>query len=211
MTTQKWGGLASFVLALVFIVPNLIYLVGNLRDPLGPFGYDLADFLYGPVWAACLVSMVFVLRESFAGRASRRMSLALIAAFISAGFIVCVACIRAANRHYHIAHPELGLENSTTVLVVWTNLVAGVMAAGFHFLGWTLVLVGSAGWTSRCLPRVLCALYLAAGAASLFVYLRPELEGFVLMLGIVISVWQGVLFWIAKPDRGQLEKGVPTI
>ena len=30
-TTQRWGGLASFLLAVTFIVPPLIYLVGDLQ------------------------------------------------------------------------------------------------------------------------------------------------------------------------------------
>jgi hypothetical protein len=55
----------------------MIHLTGNLRDPLGPFTCDLADFLYGPVWAASLVTLVFALRERIGGEASRRMSLAL--------------------------------------------------------------------------------------------------------------------------------------
>lgn len=198
MTIQKWGGLAAFLLAIVFIIPSLIYLVGDLRQPLGPFGYDLADFLYGPIWAASLVSVVFVLREIIAERAPRRMNLTLMAAFISAGLIVCVTCIRAANRHYHILHPELNLESSTTVLLTWTTLVAGVTAAGLHFLGWTWILLGSAGWKSRLLPRVLSGLYLVAGVASLFVYVRPELEGMVLLLGFGISVWQGILLMFGK-------------
>ena len=49
LTTQKWGGLASFLLAMAFIVAPSIYLFGNLRDAMGPFAYALADFLYGPV------------------------------------------------------------------------------------------------------------------------------------------------------------------
>jgi hypothetical protein len=49
---------------------------------------------------------------------------------------VAVACIRSANRHYHLIHPELHLEESTSVLVVWTTIVAGVIGAGWHFLGW---------------------------------------------------------------------------
>ena len=73
-------------------------------------------------------------------------------------------------------HPELHLETSTTVLVVWTTLVAGVSATGWHFLGWAFVLLGSAGWTTRCLPRVLSVLYLVGGIASLFVYLRPDID-----------------------------------
>jgi len=165
--------------------------------------YDLADFLYGPVWAAGLVTMVFVLRERIGERAPRRMSLALLAAALAAGAMVAVACIRSANRHYHLIHPELHLEESATVLIVWTTLVAGVTGAGWHFLGWALVLIGSAGWTSRCLPRLLSGLYLVAGASALFVYRLPELEGNVVMLGMVISIWQGILLWKGKPEETQ--------
>ena len=149
---MKWGGFASFLLAVTFIVAPLIYFTGNLRDAMGPLAYDLADFLYGPVWAASLVTAVFTLRERMGEYAPRRMSLALLAALLAAGATVAVACIRSANRHYHLMHPELNLEMSSTVLVVWTTLVAGVTATGWHFLGWALVLIGSAGWTSAAFP-----------------------------------------------------------
>jgi hypothetical protein len=117
--------------------------------------------------------------------------------------MVTVACIRSANRQYHLNHPELHLENSTTVLVVWTTIVAGVTAAGWHFLGWALVLAGSAGWTSGRLPRLLSGLYLAAGAIAWFVYLLPEAEGAAAMLGVVVSVWSGILLWRAGPGERQ--------
>ena len=110
VTIQKWGGLASFLMAVAFIVPSLIYLTGNLRDAIGPLTYALADFLYGPVWAASLVTAVFALRERIGERAPRRMTLALLAALVAAGAMVAVACIRSANRHYHLIHPELHLE-----------------------------------------------------------------------------------------------------
>jgi hypothetical protein len=203
LTTQKWGGLASFLLAVAFIVAPFIYLVGNLRDAIGPFAYALADFLYGPVWAASLVTAVSALRERIGEHASRRMDLALLAAILAAGAMVAVACIRAANRHYHIIHPELHLETSTTVLVVWTTIVAGVNATGWHFLGWALMLVGSAGWTSRRLPRVLSVLYLLGGTSSLFVYVLPDLEGNAVALGVVVSIWQGILLWKGEPGEKQ--------
>ncbi|MBI5295701.1 MAG: hypothetical protein HY869_09515 [Chloroflexi bacterium] len=192
---QKWGGLASFLLVTGFIVAPFIYLVGNLRDALGPFAYSLADFMYGPLWAASLVTAVSALRERIGGRAPRRMSWALLTAVLAAGAMVLVACIRAANRQYHLMHPELHLEDSTTVLVIWTTLVAGVTAAGWHFLGWSLMLAASAGWTSGRLPRVLCALYLVGGIASLFVFVFPVLEGAAALLGVIWAVWQGVLLW----------------
>lgn len=202
-TTLKWAGLASFLMAMTFIVAPLIYLVGNLRDALGPLSYDLADFLYGPVWAASLVTVVFTLRERMGEYAPRRMSLALMAALLAALATVAVACIRSANRHYHLMHPELHLEESSTVLIVWTTLVAGMTSTAWHFLGWVMVLVGSAGWTSRRLPRLLSLLYLAAGTLSLFVYLLPDSEANAAALGVVVSIWQGILLWKAEPEGTQ--------
>lgn len=199
--------LSSITLAVAFVVAPFIYLVGNLRDALGPFSYAVADFLYGPVWAASLVTLVSILRERIGERAPRRMSLALLATILAAGAMIAVACIRSANRQYHLAHPELHLEESIEVLVVWTTLVAGVTGAGWHFLGWALLLIGSAGWTSRQLPPPLTVLYLVGGVVSLFVYLLPDLEGLAGMLVIVISIWQGLLLW--KP--GSADTHAPEI
>jgi hypothetical protein len=195
MTINKWGGLAAFLLPLSFIVAPLIYLTGNLREPLGVFAYDLADFLSGPLLAASLVTVTYVLRERLGAQAARRMDLALLAAVLTAVGLAAVAFLRASNRHYHLSHPELDLENSTTVLIIWTTLVAGVNALGFHFLGWTFVLLGSAGWTSRSWPRWLTVVYLLTGVAALFVYLFPGLEGFVLLSGTLIGLGQGLWLW----------------
>jgi hypothetical protein len=202
-TIQKWGGLACFLMAVAFIVPAWIYLTGNLRDASGPVVYALADLLYGPVWAASLVAAVVALRERIGERAARRMTLALLAALVAAAAMVGVACIRSANRQYLLMHPELSDELSTTLLMAWSSIVAGVIATGWHFLGWTLVLVGSAGWRTRRLPRVLCVLYLVAGTASLFVYLLPDMAGNVVALGVVVSIWQGIVLW--KAERGETQ------
>jgi hypothetical protein len=204
--------ISSILLAVAFIVAPLIYLVGNLRDAMGPFAYAVADFLYGPVWAASLVALVFAVRDHIGERAPRRMSLALLAAVLAAGAMIAVACIRSANRQYHLMHPELHLENSITVLIVWTTLVAGVTGAGWHFLGWAFLLVGSVGWTTGLLPRGLSVLYLVGGIISLFVYLLPDMEGLAGMLAIVISIWQGLLLWrsgSAETQAPGLDAGQP--
>ena len=201
LALQKWGGFASFLMAVALIVAPWLYLTGNLRDPSGPFAYALADFLYGPVWAASLVTAIFALRERIGESAPRRMSLALLAAALAAGVMVGVACIRSANRHYHMIHPELNLDMSTPVIVVWTTIVAGMTATGWHFLGWVLVLVVSAGWTSRRLPRLLSVLYLVGGALSLSVYLMPDIEANVVVLGVVVGIWQGIVLWKAEPGE----------
>lgn len=178
-----------------FVVAPLIYLTGNLGDALGIFAYNLADFLYGPILSASLIVVTYVLRERIGESAFRRMDLALVAAILSAVGMAAVAFIRASNRHYHLTHPDLNLEDSITVLLVWTTIVAGVNALGFHFLGWAFVLLGSASWTSRLFPRLLNGFYFLAGGSSLFVYLFPDIEGLVLSLGAVIGVWQGILLW----------------
>jgi len=202
MIMQKWGGFASFLLVIAFIAAPAIYLFGNLQDATGQFSYAVADFLYGPVWAASLVTAVLALRERIGERAHRRMSAALMAAVLAAGMMVLVASIRSANRQYHITHPDLHLETSTTVLVVWATLVAGVTGAGWHFLGWALALIAWAGWTSNRLSRVLCALYLVGGLASLFVYVFPRLEEIAATIGVVWGVWQGII--LMKGERGEM-------
>ena len=126
-----------------------------------------------------------MLRELIGENASRRMDLVLIAAVLSAAGMAAVAFIRASNRYYHLIYPELNLENSTTVLIVWITLAAGMNSIGFHFPGWTFVLLGSASWTSHFFPRALNGFNFLAGVSSLFVYL----------LVTIIGIWQGVLLW----------------
>jgi hypothetical protein len=80
VNAQRLGAVASFVIAVTFIVPQLLYLTGNLRDALGPAAYAFADFLSGPVWAASLVMAVWALRELLGKHAPRRMHIALLSA-----------------------------------------------------------------------------------------------------------------------------------
>jgi hypothetical protein len=213
---QKSGGIASFLLAVAFVVSEFVYLTGNLREANGPLAYALADFLYGPVRAACLIAAVYALRERIGERAPRQMSLAMLTAVLSAAMFVTAALFRSTNRHYHMIHPELNLEASSTVLIVWTTLVGGVIATGWHFLGWSLVLLGSASWTSRRLPRILSVLYWVVGILSLFVYLLPDIEGGVVLLGVVMSIWQGILLWKAEsretpPPKTQINASRPEL
>lgn len=200
---QKWGGIASFLLAIAFVTSALIYLTGNLQDAMGPLTYSFADFLYGPVWAACLVTAVLALRERIGTAAKTRMNLALLASFAAACAFVAVASIRSSNRHYHLIHPELYLESSVVVLTVWAVQVAGAIGAAFHFLGWAFVMIGSAGWASKRIPRILSVLYLLAGAMCLIVFLLPVMEPNALALSVIVSIWQG--FVLLNPGQGETQ------
>lgn len=201
MTTNKWGSLASFLLAISFFVAPSIYLVGNLRDALGIFSYSLADFLYGPVLSTSLITVTYVLREQIGERAKRRMDLAFFASLLAAVGLAAVAFIRASNRHYHIMYPDLHLEGNQTVLIVWGILVAGMSGLGFHFLGWNFILLGSVGWSTNYFPRLLSGLYILTGVFSLFAYLSRDGDLTSLPFIIIISIWQGILLWRAKPEE----------
>jgi hypothetical protein len=208
MSINRWGAVASLLIAVSFFVAPLIYLIGNLRDAIGILAYDLADFLQGPLLSASLIMLVYVLRERIGARAARRMDLALLAAILAAAGLAAVAFIRASNRHYHLLHPDLHLENDTTVLIVWGTLVAGVNALGFHFLGWMFILLGSANWTARIFPRLLSGFHFLAGVSALFVYRFPALEGLALLLSLVIGLWQGLSLW--KQDTATASESNPT-
>jgi hypothetical protein len=101
-----------------------------------------------------------------------------------------------------LLHPELHLEMSQTVLLIWATQLSGAIAAALHFLGWSLVLLGWVGWTTGRLPRLLSGLYWVVGAAAIFAYLLPDI-GVDVLLGLVVSIWQGILLWQAKPEEGQ--------
>lgn len=198
---QKLGGAASLLMAVAIVAAHWIYLTGNLDEPAGPFIYASADLLYGAVFGAGLVAAVYALRERIGERAPRLMTLSLLLALAAACAFLTVASIRSANRYYHLTHPGLNLQSSSTVLVVWATLVSGIIGAAFHFLGWSLLMIGLAGWTTRRLPHVLSGLYLIGGMVALVVYLLPSAEETALLLVLVISIWQGVLLWRAGPAR----------
>jgi cytochrome c biogenesis protein CcdA len=62
-------------------------------------------------------------------------------------------------------------------------------------------LVGSVGWTSCRLPRLLSVLYWVAGIEALFVYVQPGSGVTAVALGLVISIWQGPLLWKDEPGE----------
>jgi len=198
MTQSRIGGVASLVLAAAYLIPASIYLAGDLRTALGPWTYSLADLLYGPVWAVSLITSFWAVRARFGGVAPQRISWATTATWLAAAAMVTVACIRSANRQYHLTHPDLHLEDSTTVLIVWATLVSGVIGAGWHFWGWSFVLLGSAGWVTRQMPLSLSVMYMAAGIPAWFVYAVPDIEGGVVVLGVIVSIWQAVYLLGAK-------------
>lgn len=203
MTMVRCGAIACFLLAASFLAP-LIYFFGGPPQGVGLSSYDLADFMYGPVWGASLVTAIFVLRERFAGWAPRRMTLALLAATAAAGVSVSVALIRSTNRYYLAKHSELNGTMEATLLTAWTTIVTGLIATRYHCLGWALVLLGTAVWSNRRQDRVMSGLYMVGGITSLFGYLQPEGDMGGALFGVILSIWQGIRLWRDDPDAAHL-------
>jgi hypothetical protein len=206
MNSSKWISTAPFSLAAAYLVSRLIYLTGDYRAALGPAAYALADFFYGPLFAAGLVITIWSLHERFEDQAPRRVRLAEGLTLLAAMLFLLTASLRAANRQYHLVHPELELENSIPVPVTWTTLVAGVAGAGWHLLGWALALLGWAGWSTAGLPRAFCGISLLTAAAALFVYALPNLEDAAGGFFVIWVVWAGVLM-IARPRGSGVRTG----
>jgi hypothetical protein len=197
MTTQKWGAIASFILAATFIAAPVLNLAGPVEPAMLSY-HDLADFLFGPLWAASLIMSVFALREQVGEHAPRRMTAALLASTLSGVMVVAAAIFRSTNRHYLGWHPEMDPTLSHTIFVAWITVVQGLISTGYHFLGWALLLLGSVGWTTRQFPRLLNVLYLVGGMVALFSYTVPgNLEGNVVLVGLIWSIWQGIFLWRA--------------
>lgn len=202
MTMVRCGAIACFLLAASYFAPWIYF--GRPPQGVGLSSYDLADLLYGPVWGASLVTAIFVMRERFAGWAPRRMTLALLAATLAAGASVSVALIRSTNRHYLARHTELNETMVNTLLTAWTTIVTGLIATRYHYLGWTLVLLGTVVWSNRRQDRVLSRLYMVGGITSLFSYLQQEGPNGAALFGVILSIWQGIRLWRDEPDARHL-------
>jgi hypothetical protein len=199
------------MLAATFLGGTVLYFPGLLKDMRG---YYVADAFLGPLWAPGLIAVVFVLREQIGERAPRRMTLALIGAALAGLMMVTAAVIRSTNRGYLDLHPELDARMTQAAYLAWITIVHTAIAVGQHFLGWTLLLTASAGWTSRQLPRLLCGVLALAGVLALTAYLdtnwnaefgRPDLA----LLGLIWGIWQGIIFLRAKPPEMPAPKEEP--
>lgn len=215
MTIQKWGSIASFVQAAIFLIAPVIYFVFipaatglagpdfadpfKLRPVLAHPAFDWGDFVFGPLWAASLVIVLMALHEQLESAAPRRMRLALIAGSLSAALFVGASTVQTVGRHYISLHPQMDAAVFEGAFHALSMVVPGLTSGGRHFLGWSLILLGSAGWTTRKLPRGLCIVYFVGALPALFAYLNPGIGEIVLLPGVIWNIWQGMLLWRSEP------------
>lgn len=215
ISLQKWGSVASFTQAAIFFIAPLVYFVAlpaatgldgpdfndpfKLRPVLANPVFDLGDFLFGPLWAASLVLSMIGMREYFGESAARRMQMAVMTACLSATLFVAGGVVQTVGRHYISMHPELSDQVFESIFRALSMVVPGLTSSGRHFLGWTLVLIGAAGWATHGFSRVLCILYFVGALFALFAYLSPGIGELILLPGVAWNIWQGILLWRNKP------------
>lgn len=211
MTIKKLGSIASFLQAIIFLITPVIYFVivpaatgltgsdfsdpFKLRSVLANPVFDFGDFLLGPVWAASLVISLLGMREFFDDTAPRQMHLAIIFSSLSAALFVAGGVVQTTGRHYISMNSELDANIFEGIFRSLSMVVPGLTSSGRHFLGWTLILLGMAGWTTSKLPRTLCIIYFIGALLALFAYLSPGIGELILLPGIIWNVWQGILLW----------------
>ncbi len=214
INVKRLGSIASFAQAIIFLIVPVIYFVivpaatgltgsdfsdpFKLRSVLANPVFDFGDFFLGPLWAASLVISLLAMREHFEDTAPRRMQLAIIASSLSAALFVAGGVVQTTGRHYISMNPELDATVFESIFRSLSMIVPGLTSAGRHFLGWTLILLGSAGWTTHRLPRTLCIIYFIGAFLALFAYLSPGIGEAILLPGVIWNVWQGILLWRDK-------------
>src|SRR5690242_12848098 len=112
---QKWGGLASFVQAGIFLIAPVIYLVAlpaatglpldgfadphQLRPVLANPVFDLGDILFGPLWAIATIVAAFGLRDRMKEGAPNRMLMTVLFAGMSGALFIGGATVQTIGRH----------------------------------------------------------------------------------------------------------------
>lgn len=211
ISIQKSGSIASLVQAVIFLIAPVVYLVvipaatgltaANFSDPfklrsvLANPAFDFGDFLFGPLWAASLVLSLLGMREYFGDVAPRQMHLLLIVGSLSAALFAAGGIVQTIGRHYISMNPELNASVYESIFRALSMVVPGLTSSGRHFLGWTLILLGTAGWSTRRLPRTLCIIYFVGAVLGLFAYFSPGIGELILLPGLIWNIWQGILLW----------------
>lgn len=211
LSVQKAGGLASFVQAAIYVSILVIYLVAipaatglsaeeftdphALRPVLTNPVFDIADFLFGPIWALAGIIAALGLRDRLHEAAPNRTLLMLIG-FVAAGALFTAGgVVQHMGRHIVSRTPIDDPATYEAIFRAHSLVVPGLTASGRVMLGIGLVPLGWAGLATGKLPRVLCWIYLVGGLLSFFAYLIGGIGELVAILGIVWNIWQGIVLW----------------
>jgi hypothetical protein len=214
LNIQKWGGLASFVQAAIFLIAPVIYLVAlpaatglppeafsdphQLRPVLANPVFDFGDILFGPLWAIATIVAAFGLRDRMKEGAPTRMLMAVLFAGMSGALFIGGSTVQTIGRHSMARMIELDADMFEAIFRTISIVVPGLTSGGRLALGCFLLVTAWAGLGTRQIPRLLSILYIIGGIPLLMAFRFPFLGEPVLLVGAIWNIWQGIVLW-----RGQ--------
>jgi hypothetical protein len=211
---QKWGGLAAFVQAGLFLVSSVIFgLMGSTSA--GQNG-NLPLVAVGIIFLLFGMTLILIwagLRDRQSASAPNRSRIAMTTASIASALVVAAAAVGLSSG------PTLAaMSDSTTSAAVAysvTRVAAALFVGAMFMLGWTLIISAWAGLSKGGLPKLLGWLMLVSGIGllllapsgastpsgtlpdpgSLVSVVGQAFDIFELLATFIWSVWLGLVLW----------------
>jgi nitrate reductase NapE component len=209
MKLQKIGGYASLVQAflsafflcvLIVVFPRL-GLVGpsDYNDPLkgiaassaSPITFLLLSLDY-VLLSIAFILIVLALRERIQANAPNLLLLSVIGASIFSALNLAAGIIGFSSL------PSIASAKDVSAYRAVMGVYLSLNTAGYHALGWALLLIGWAALKTRCLQRILSYLLVLAGIFSILMIAVGPFGFVVLLLGIAWGLWLGVVLLRTK-------------
>lgn len=197
---QKVGGYAALVTGVQFVAILVIQFA--VLAPLGYTGPDtppdkvlalvtansttpfLILNLIGALFSITIVLGALALRERLQAGAPNRMRIAVIAASVGSALFLASGIMSFSG------FPPIVVANDPVGFRILTAVTNGLSYAAIFAFGWTALLWGWAGLSTKGLPAGLNYVLLLAGVVAILAFLIPILG----LLGLVINaVWA---FWL---------------
>ena len=209
MKLQKIGGFGSigsaFLVAIFLVIVGLVFprlgLVGpsDRMDPIKGIAAESASpitfFLLNLDLILCAIAFVLIilaLRERMQANAPNVMRLAIIGVSIAYALWLASGLIGIVGMRPIVIAKDPSAYRA--LIGVWFGLVI----AGDHAVGWTLLLIGLAALKTRDLSRILSYLSVLVGIVFILDFAAKPLMPVSLFLCILWNVWLGVVLLRSK-------------
>jgi hypothetical protein len=217
MKLQKIGGYGSLgsvlvtaiFLAIVLLVFPRLGLVGpsDRMDPIKgidagsasplPFFLLNLDFI---LWAMSIIPISLALRERMQSGAPNLMGLAVIGVSIAYAFLFASGIIGI------VGMPSIISAKDAAAYRSFIGVYFGLVIAGDHAVGWSLLLIGWAALKTKSLPRILSYLSILIGIIMILEFVVLPFMMLSLFLWVIWSFWLGVVLLRGKLDHAALQR-----
>lgn len=204
---QKAGGYATLVTGVQFAA--ILVIAFGVLGPLGVTGPDTpADKVLAvaaksptPFLIQNLITMLFsitvvlsalALRERLQAGAPNRMRIAVIAASVGSALFLASGIISFGG------DPPIVAANDLAAFRILNAVTQGLLTSAIFATGWTLLLWGWAGLSTKGLPTVLNYILLVSGVVAVLAFVIPIFGLVGVAINVVWAFWLGYVL-LTKP------------